>query len=59
MTHKLWTQKYVFIEHRKGSDKSLVGFYYLIEKNGHLAKCKKCLEEIGCGGDLKVGSMCI
>jgi hypothetical protein len=46
----VWTQKCVFIEHRKGSNKSSVGFYYLIKKNGQLAKCNICLKEIHCGG---------
>jgi len=40
----VWTQKYVFIEHRKGSDKSSVGFYYLIGKKWSASKMQKVFE---------------
>ena len=37
-----------FTEHRKGQDETSVWNHFLIEKNGLVAKCKKCAKEIKC-----------
>lgn len=39
-----------FTEHRKGQDETSVWNHFLIEKNGQVAKCKKCAKEIKCTG---------
>ena len=39
-----------FTERRKGQDETSVWNHFLIEKNGQVAKCKKCAKEIKCTG---------
>lgn len=40
----------VFEEHKKGSDTFSVWHYYLVDKQGQVAKCKQCSKEIKCCG---------